>query len=186
MRVASVSIAGERRALAREAEAAGLLELTVEMIGLHYQCSNTIGRRMTPFPVSKTPFVHPVTLFPPFLMPLLLATLHFYMHRVHTMTDTSEQFPAPPIAAQSDEPLAQHKEAQDENGGSNDNTNIINDNNSSPREDAPFDLEADISDDESDEVSLLVVDDEELASAMQEAGISIQVRSASRAASLGS
>lgn len=121
-------------------------------------------------------------------MPLLLATLHFYMHRAHTMTDTSEQLPDPPIAAQSDEPLAQHKEAQDEHGGSNDNTNIINDNNnnSSPREDVPFDLEADISDDESDEVSLLVVDEEELASAMQEAGISIQVRSASRPASLRS
>lgn len=102
------------------------------------------------------------------------------------MADTSENFPAPPIATQSDEPAAQHKEAEDKSGGRNDDTNIDNNNSSSPREDAPFDLEADISDDESDEVSLLVVDEEELASAMQEAGISIQVRLASRAVSSGS
>lgn len=104
------------------------------------------------------------------------------------MADTSEIIPAPPIAAQSNEPVGQHKEAENKSGGRNDDTNINNNDNnsSSPREDAPFDLEADISDDESDEVSLLVVDEEELASAIQEAGISIQVRSASRAASLGS
>lgn len=104
------------------------------------------------------------------------------------MADTSEKFPAPPIAAQSDEPFAQHKEAQDKSGSSNDNTNIINNDNNndnSTREDAPFDLEADISDDESDEVSLLVVDEGEIASAMQEAGISIQVSSASLCHALG-
>lgn len=100
------------------------------------------------------------------------------------MSDTSDNFPAPPIATQSDESLAQHQEAEDKSGSSNNITNINSNNNS--KEDAPFDLEADISDDESDEVSLLVVDEEELASAMQEAGISIQVRSCSGATSLGS
>lgn len=52
---------------------------------------------------------------------------------------------------------------------------VSNDNNSSSKEEASFELEGDISDDESDEVSLMVVDEKELANAMQEAGISIKV-----------
>lgn len=98
------------------------------------------------------------------------------------MADTTDIFPTPPIAAQSDEPLAQHKEAPDKGGSSNDNTNINNNKKSGSLEEATFDLAADMSDDGSDdEVSLLVVDEEELASAMQEAGISIQVSTALRA-----
>lgn len=49
---------------------------------------------------------------------------------------------------------------------------------SNNQEDVSFEVEANISDDDSDEVSLMVVDEEELANAMQEAGISIRVSSA--------
>lgn len=48
-----------------------------------------------------------------------------------------------------------------------------NSNNNS--EDANFELSSNLSDHDSDEVSLLVVDDQELTNVMQEAGISIEV-----------
>lgn len=58
------------------------------------------------------------------------------------------------------------KESDDKRKHSNSNSNS---------EDANFELSSNISDDDSDEVSLLVVDDQELTNIMQEAGISVEV-----------
>lgn len=66
--------------------------------------------------------------------------------------------------------FASAKESDDE-GKQNNNNSSSN----SSSEDANFDQSSNLSDHDSDEVSLMVVDEEELASVMQEAGISIQV-----------
>lgn len=63
-------------------------------------------------------------------------------------------------------PFSSGKESDDERKQSNSNSNS---------EDANFELSSNISDHDSDEVSLLVVDDQELKNVMQEAGISIEV-----------